>query len=150
MVISDSTFIRDVLFFLKNDLSTNITDPILAGRNAKSEFVLTSYPKKYVQYPIITLKVLTFNAKSAGMQTNAQDVVIIVEARCWARNEKEKDELATAIYERLRTIQFTTSTGSVANELHDFTLLSAVEVDEEGDNQPKSRVLQVQYKFYNV
>jgi len=150
MTVQSDTFIRDILFFIKNELSSNITDPIVGTRSSNSSFVMTSYPQRLAQYPLITIKLLNFDAIRAGMQTIAMNVTLNIEVRIWARNQKEKDELANGSYKRLRDIQFTDSTGSIANNLHNFTLLSAVEVDEIGDDQPKSRILTIQYNYYNI
>lgn len=141
---------QDLLFFIKNDISGNVSDPLAGGRQTGTAFIMTSYPMRAVQYPIVTIKLINQKANRAGMQTTAMDVVINLEIRIWGRNQKEKDTLANSVYKRLRDIQFTSSTGSIANNLHDFKLLSATEIDEAGDNMPKSRVLQVQYSFFNI
>ncbi len=144
-----ATFIRDVLNFIKVDLLANITDPISSSRHTTSKFVMTSYPQRKVQYPLITLKVTNQSAGRAGMQVTTMDVLVNLEIRIWARNEKEKDDLATKVYDRLRQIQFSAS-GSVDNDLHDFTLLSMNEVDEPGEQGIKSRILQISYTFWNT
>jgi hypothetical protein len=149
-MVTSNDLIADVLYFIKNDLKSNVTDPIASNREANSSWVMTSYPKRKVNYPMVTIKNINNEANRAGMQTEAMNFTITLEVRIWARNQKEKDYLANQIYKRLRDIQFTASTGSVANNLHDFQLLSAVEVDETGEGTPKSRVLQVRYKFYNI
>jgi len=127
-----------------------VTDPISTKRGNSSKFVMTSYPEREVKYPLITIKLLNQEANRAGMQTTAMDVRITLEVRIWARNQKEKDTLFTDVYDRLRQIQFTASTGSIANNLHDFTLLSAVELDEEGERGIKSRIGQFAYTFWNT
>jgi len=147
MAVEKSTLLRDVLFFIKNDLANNITDPISSKRSTKSKFVTTSYPQRDVQYPIITIKVTNVEASRAGMQTTNQDIALTIEARIWARNEKEKDELYTSVFNRLDSIQFTAD-GSIDADLHGITILSSVEVDEEGQQGIKSRILQVLYSFY--
>jgi len=149
MVVESATFVRDVLFFIKDDLTTGVDDP-LTGRTTQSNFIMTSYPQRLVEYPLITIKLLNYDATRAGMQTKAMDVTLAIEVRVWGRNQKEKDELANNCYKRLRDIQFTASTGSIANNLHNFTLLSATELDEPGEDQPKSRILNIQYNFYDV
>ena len=148
MTVSSSTFIRDILFFIKDNLG-NITDPLGVNRNSQSKFVMTSFPERLVEYPLITVKLTNQSAIPSGMQTTTMDVVIVVEIRVWARNQKEKDELGNDCYKRLRDIQFTAG-GSRANFLHNFTLLSDVELDEPGKNQPKSRILSIQYKFFDT
>ena len=150
MTVNSGTFIRDILFFVKDSLTTGVTDPISGTRNSQSKFIMTSYPNRLAQYPLITIKLTNYTATSAGMQTNAMDVIAFIEVRVWGRNQKEKDELGNDSFIILRDLQFTSTTGSVANYLYDFALRSAIEVDEEGDNQPKSRILNIQYKFYNI
>lgn len=150
MTINSETMIGDILFYIKNDFLDNITDPISSTRNSQSSFVMTSYPQKLVNYPLITLKVLNFDATRAGMQTVAMDVKITLEIRVWAKNEKDKDTISNKCYKRLRDIQFTATTGSIANSIHNFTLLSATELDEDGEEQPKSRILNVEYSFYDI
>lgn len=149
MAVQINSFIADVLFFIKTDLLANITDPKSASRPSKSLFVATSYPKNQVVYPMITLKVPNRESTRAGMQTVAMDITVAVEVRVWARNQKDKDGIADEVYDRLRNIQFTTG-GSIDNNLHDFSELSNVEVEEDGDTGIKSRILTVQYRFFNV
>jgi len=149
MAIESSTFIRDVMFFIKDDFLNNITDPLKRRKNT-SKFVMTSYPQREVQYPLITIKLVNQEASRAGMQVNAMDVTIQLEIRIWGRNQKEKDDIANECYKRLRDAQFIAETGSVANNLHDFRLLSATELDEPGEDQPKSRLLNIQYIFFNI
>jgi len=150
MAISGDTFIRDILFFIKNDFLSNISDPLVSERKDASRFVMTSYPQRLVEYPLVTLKVVDYGGTRAGMQTNAMDIRVNIEIRVWGRNQKEKDEISNDCYIRLRDIQFTATDGSVANNLHDFTLISSVELDEDGEEQPKSRVLNVGYSFFDL
>jgi len=148
-MVESATFVRDTLFFIKNDLSSNITDPISSSRASNSRFVMTSYPQREAQYPLITVKIPNYNAIRAGMQVDHMDMEMTVEVRIWARNVKERDELFEDVFNRLRQIQFTAG-GSVEAELHDFNMPSAVEIDEEGDQGIKSKVIEINYKFYNL
>ena len=145
-----NTLLRDVLFFIKNDLTTGVTDPISAKRGNSSKFIMTSYPEREAKYPLITIKIINYESLRAGMQTTAMDITLNIEVRVWGRNQKEKDTLFNDVYTRLRSIQFTSSTGSIDNNLHDFTLVSATEVDESGERGIKSRVGQFTYRFYNI
>ena len=149
MTINSSTFVRDIIYFIKNDLLNNITDPIAAARPSNSKFVMTSYPQREVIYPLVTIKAINYVFRRAGMQVTNVDGTVNLEIRIWARNEKEKDELFTAVLNRLKNIQFTTG-GSTENDLHDFNMNSAVEVDEDGEGGIKSRVMEVVYRFYNI
>lgn len=147
MAVNESTFVADTLYLIKNDLTSNISDPI-SSRPSNSKFVMTSYPARRVVYPLITLKNINFTALRAGMQTDAMDMEMILEVRIWARNTKERDTLFTQVFNRLRNIQFSTS-GSIDSGLHNFNLLSAVEVNEDGDQTVKSKIMEVSYTFFN-
>jgi hypothetical protein len=150
MAVNKVSLIADVLYFIKNDLINNVTDPISSTRSTKSKFVMTSYPSRPVNYPIVTIKTTNVEALRSGMQVTAQDITINLEIRIWARNEKEKETIYQDVLNRLANIQYAAS-GSTANELHDFNILSSVEVDEPGEpggKVIKSRVVQAQYKFY--
>ncbi|MCH7568500.1 MAG: hypothetical protein IIA87_03690 [Nanoarchaeota archaeon] len=150
-MVNKDTLLADILYFIKNDLINNITDPISSKRSSKSKFVLTSYPNRPVDYPIITIKAINIEAVRSGMQTTAQDTTITLEIRVWARNEKEKDGLYDDVMDRLFNIQFTNS-GSTENALHDLTTNNPTEIDEEGESGGqviKSRLVNIQYKFWN-
>jgi len=148
MVVA-SNLIADILFFIKDDLDDQITDPVSSSRPSGSKFIMTSYPQRMVFYPQITLRITNVEASRSGMQSTGMDYIITLELRIWARNQVEKDNLYNAVLNRLRLIQFTSSTGSIANNLHDFDAISAVEVDEDGKGKPKSRICEIQYKFFN-
>jgi hypothetical protein len=148
-MVSKSTILTDVYSFLKTTLST-ITDPIASKRGNSSKFIMTSYPQREVMYPLITIKCTNFEAPRSGMQTTAQDIKLTIELRIWARNEVEKDGLFIGVQNALDAAQFTASTGSVANNLHNFDVLSGIEIDEPGEQGIKSRILQIKYQFYNV
>ena len=143
-----TTLLNDLYSFLKTALA-GVTDPIAGSRGNSSKFIMTSYPQREVKYPLITIKTTNFEAPRAGMQTTAQDIKLTIELRIWARNEKEKDTLFMNVQNALDNAQFITS-GSVANDFHNFNVLSGIEIDEPGEVGIKSRILQLKYEFYNV
>lgn len=143
-----STLIRDILYFFKTDLASAISDPISSNRSGTSKFIMSSFPQRNVKYPMVTLKITDLNASRAGMQSTLMDITVTMEIRIWARNEKEKDTIYNAIMDRLPNIQYVSS-GTIDNDLHDLTIISSVEIDEEGEGGIKSRILQIQYKFFN-
>jgi hypothetical protein len=144
-----ATLLTDLYSFLKTALA-GISDPVSNSRGSTSKFIMTSYPQREVKYPLITIKCTNFEAPRAGMQTTAQDIKLTVELRIWARNEKEKDSLFIAVQNALADCQFTAETGSVANDFHNFNVLSGIEIDEPGEQGIKSRILQLNYQFYNL
>jgi len=147
MVLNSTTFLSDSIKFIRDYLSSNITDPVSSKRVDRDKFVMTSYPQRGVKYPIITIKSSNINTiKRLGMQSENVWQNLVIEVRIWARNESEKDDLTQKVFNALRSAQFGTG-GTVEFELHDFILLSAVPVDEEGEGAVKSCVMEYQYRL---
>lgn len=144
MVISTADFIQDVTLFLKNDLVSGVTDPIQATRPSGEKFILTSYPQRVVNYPLITIKTLNISTIKLGMSSEMVKADVLVEIRVWARNMKELDDLSQDVINRLRSIQLDAN-GSSANNLYGFKLGSSNLVLEE---TVKSRVMQFSYSVY--
>lgn len=144
-----STLYRDLLFFLKDLISSNVTDPISSARGSSSAFVMTSYPEREVKYPLITIEITDTNESRAGMQSTAMDINLVTEIRIWSKSVAQSDKLTQEILDLLADKQFTAS-GSVDNDFHDFNVASVVRVDEPGEGATKSRIIQLNYSFFNV
>lgn len=142
-MVSSSTILKDTIFFIKDDLTGQVTDPI--SRPTNQRFIMTSYPTRRTQYPLITIKDISMDSIPLGLRAEDQFVTITLEIRCWGRTTKERDEMAQEVLQRLRTNQIGSSGTSQANDLHDFQLTSQINIDE--DDGPKSKVMQVQYIF---
>lgn len=145
MAFSAATFLSDTVLFIRDDLRTNLTDPINGTRKTGSNFVMTSYPQREVDYPLITVK---HNGSSQirrlGLRSEGVLFRLPMEIRVWARNIKEKDNLSEQVVTQLRTNQF--GSGSTSEfELHDFKINSMIDVDEPGDKGIKSKVIEVEY-----
>lgn len=146
--INTTTFIKDTVIQIKTDLASGVTDPISSSRPTGEKFVMTSYPQRATHYPLITVRLINVNSPvSLGAQSSLHLVTLPLEIRVWARNETEKDNLSQLVLNRLRSIQHTASTGTIQAGLFDFKMNSAVNVDENGEEGIKSRVLEVQYSF---
>ncbi len=144
--VYSATFLADTINLIRDKLRTNITDPITSIRPARERFVLTSYPKRSVTYPIITVTDRgIIQPQRLGMASEGTVINITVEVRIWGRNVVERDELFGSVYEYLRTNQLDNVTGLANSNLHDFTLSSAVNVDEEGEAGIRSKVCE--YSF---
>jgi len=142
------TIYRDLLFFIKSDLASNITDPIVGKRNTRSAFVMTSYPHKFTEYPLITVKITNLTANRAGMQTDRLDIDLTLEIRIWSKSQAQRDKLTQQIIDRLADIQFSAS-GSIDSDFHDFGILSSLDVDEP-EVKIFSKVIGAQYRFFNA
>ena len=143
-----SNLYADLLFFVKDDLNDNITDPISSSRSGRSSFVMTSYPHREVQYPLITVKIANLEAFRAGMQTDRLDMTLDFEIRIWSKSQAQRDQLTQQIIDRLADIKFTSS-GSVESKFHDFGITSATDVDEP-EIKTFSKVIGVRYRFFNT
>ena len=149
MVLQASTFISDSVKFIRDDLDAQITDPISGSRTGRERFVMTSYPKRPVKYPIITVKSEGISDDHRlGMRNTGTWTSMLFEVRAWARDEKEKDALTQQIITRMRSNQFGTSGGSISDDfgLHDYKLMSVVSVDEDGEAGIKSSVMEFEFK----
>lgn len=148
MAVAASTLLTDTILFVRDLIASNVTDPISAKRPTGERFVMTSYPKRSVTYPIITVQDDGGTTiKPLGMQSTLQSVKIIVQIRIWARNIAERDELFNSVYQQLRSTQYTASTGSRDNNLHDFRFESMVNIDEEGEAGIRSKIIRTRYMF---
>jgi len=145
MAIETATFLVDTIFYIKNQLLSNITDPIVTTRPAGQVFVLTAYPKRPVVYPIITVVDDSINDESLGQGSEQRRVTITLEVRIWGRNAKERDQLSQNVYNHFRDIELTASTGTAASNLHAFKIISMVNVPEGGERGTQSKKIMLQY-----
>jgi len=145
--VSSSTFLADAINLIRDKIKNNVTDPITSTRPTNERFCLTSYPKRAVTYPIITVtdRGITQPAR-LGMGSESTAINLDIEIRIWARNVKERDELFDSIYNYLRTNQLDTD-GLVDANLNGFSLSSAVNVDELGEAGIRSKVMEVRFLF---
>lgn len=146
MVIENGTFISSSVLWIRDTISSLVQDPISEQRTNRNEkFVLTAYPQRAVQYPIITIRNIGGNSRNLGMQSETQLFELRYEIRIWARNEKEKETLTEQTINALKNYQ-TDTLGSNANHIYGFTQNSMVNVDEP---DVKSKVIEIKYIFIN-
>lgn len=147
--VESATFLADTINLIRDKIKDNVEDPIANVRPSTERFCLTSYPQRAVTYPIITVTDRGIQQpQRLGMASEGAIITINVEIRIWARNVKERDELFDSVYDYLRKNQLDATTGLSDSNLHDFTLLSAVNVDEPNAKMPKSKVCE--YRFLVV
>jgi len=144
--VLSATFLSDTINLIRDKIRSNITDPLVSSRPSTEKFCLTSYPKRAVTYPIITITDRgTIQRGKLGMASEGTVLSIDVEIRIWARNVVQRDELSQQVYDYLRTNQLDATTGLSDSNLHDFSLQSMVNVDELGESGIKSKVSE--YRF---
>lgn len=149
MPVASATILRDTIFYIKDWLDGEVTDPISSTRSAVEKFIMTSYPARAVTYPIITIKdVNSEGVTQLGFQSEAMQHYVTMEVRVWARNVKERDDLADSVYSKLKDNQIGATGTSQAADLHDFRLLSSINIDD--PNGPKSKVMTFRFLFVAV
>jgi hypothetical protein len=147
MAINSSTCLSDTILYIRDFLKTNLVDPNIAKRTSGEGWVFTSYPKENITYPIVTvLDDGGSTIKRLGMQSTMQSYSFTVQIKIWARDMPEKDKLFNQVYEQLNSHQFITG-GSREAGLHDFKIDSVVNVDEEGPQGIKSKIIRVKYMY---
>jgi hypothetical protein len=147
-MVNTSTIFQDTIKFIRDDLSSNLTDPISSKRTSNEKFVMTSYPLRPVKYPIITIKEESIpEVRPLGLGSEMHWIEIPVEIRIWARNVSERSDLTDKLLQRLRSAEFDTY---INQQLHNFTIKSIVDVDEinqDGYAGIRSRIVRISYKF---
>jgi len=142
-MISSSTFLSDVILFIRNTLRSNLDDPL--SRTNGIGFVMSAFPKRATKYPVVTIQQSNIDTKKLGMQSEKQWVKFSIEVQVYARNSKEVDEITQDIIDTLRTNQFGTSSTD-AEEIHGLNITSIVPiVDVEGANTIHRKVITLNY-----
>ena len=146
-MVTSSTLLSDTILFVRNVLRTNITDPLTGSR--VGSFVMTSYPKEAVQYPLITVRGKNDGDQKLGQQCENSLVKLTIEVRVWAKSEKQKNNLTDDVYNFLRTNQYpsTTANTSTNEQLWDFGINFANDIDENGEEAVKSKLMEFRYSF---
>jgi hypothetical protein len=141
-MVQTATFASDMILFLRDYLRDNITDPL--GRT--KGFVMTSYPKRDVQYPIITCKITNINSQKLGISSETSLINMDMEVRAWTKESKQAETLTQDIINTLRTAQFGTG-GTSEDQMFGFRLNNVNSiVESEGDNSIHSKILSFNYK----
>jgi hypothetical protein len=141
MTVNSLTFASDIILFIRDYLKENIVDPL----SRDDGFVMTSYPKRAAQYPMITCKHTNMTTKKLGISSEINSITLNLEIRIWSRNAKQCDQLTQDVINALRLAQFGTD-GTSNNNIFGFKLNSVNSVVEnEGDNTIHSKVCSFVY-----
>ena len=141
--VNQSTFLADTVILLRDEILDNITDPISASRNSTQKFVITSYPRRNVTYPVVTVIDRGISDwRQSGMQSTISVQRLGIEIRIWARSHREKDELSQQVMDRLRSRVVTFSS---TEKLHGMKIDSMENVDEPGENGIKSKIINISF-----
>lgn len=151
-VINSGSIPHDATLLLRAIIASGTTDPLSGTRATNGEFVMTSYPTRPVQYPIITVLCSPAGTEPLGSNTESVEMSLNFEMRVWARNMKERDELLGGLMNTLRTSQKDASpiSGTEACGLYNMVMGETAPVDEPGVAGVKSMILPVSYKFQVV
>lgn len=137
MTVSGSTILHDSVLKVRALIASGVTDPISATRWTASgcKFVVTSFPDRLVQYPVITVQGHRLLDERMGTQTQAMKTPVRLVVNVWSKATKERDTLADAVYQTLKTSQMGTGAGWTGTELdllYDFHLINEFDIDETG------------------
>lgn len=144
MAIDSATFLSDIVLFLRDLLRANVTDPL--SRSGGVGFVMTTYPKRDIVYPVVVLRQSNITTENMGMQSEVIDLSINLEIQVFARNAKECDEISQDIIDTLRTAKFGTG-GTVEESIFGLRLTSAIPIIElVGENTIHRKVMTFLYK----
>jgi len=143
MAINPDNFIQDIVLFLKTYLMASVNDPL--SRAGGVGYVMTSFPKREVIYPLITIKNTGITTSKLGIGSSTNRVDVKIEVRVWARNSKEVDTITQEVIHDMREAQYAVS-GTGASDIYGFKLASCVPIVEvTGDNTVHSKVMEYNY-----
>jgi hypothetical protein len=152
--INNQSIISDSTLRFKHLLASGITDPISATRT--TSFVMTSWPERKIEFPLITVRTNLGVSERLGMQSEGQYLPILVFIDVWSKNVRERDVIAGSVFEILRQNQYgtdstgNTGSGTILERLYDFRLLNMVDLDEPGKEGIHRKSIQAQYKYVTI
>lgn len=151
MVLSAGSIVHDVVLAARGWIASGVTDPIAGTRPGSSVFTATNFPTKDVQYPIITIGAKRSTSHTLGALNDLQQVYVDLQVRVYARNVKERDGLADAVNQTLRTGAYGVSSGSQPLGLFDFKQLNEGDLDEPDDKSKQKVYQKIQtYQYFCV
>ena len=145
MSIGSNTVLHDVVVYIKSILQ-GITDPIVGSRSTSSKFVMTSFPLRGAEYPLITIECGMNNGRGMGMATEAMEFRNLLRITIWSKSTKQRDELCDSVISTLRNAQL--GTGTISENLYDFIVINAFDLSEDaGQEKIHRKIIEVSYKF---
>lgn len=146
-MVNNVSLVKDSILALRGLIASGVTDPISASRAGSSAFVMTSWPDRPVQYPVIILDWRIGESTRMGAKTEAQMIPITIEAHIRAKATDTRDGLAGSLIEAIRTFQYDNSpaSGTINQDLNHFRIRPSINLPPEGPDgemaaaQPKGQ-----------
>lgn len=148
-MVADATALHDTIIFIRDLISTNVSDPISASRSGNERFVMTAFPERDVKYPIITVQDSGITDVSLGMQTEQSAIATNIQIDIWAKDTRTRDTLYDSVYDTLRTNQIGAG-GTREETLFDFRLINVNNLDEDGKEGIHRKMMEIQYTFFTT
>jgi len=136
--VSSATKIHDTVTKIATLLQNNCTDPLVATR-AQAQWVLTAYPERDVEYPIVIINQAGERDEHASIGSEYKLCFITLRVEVWSRSTKERDEVWDDVYDELRHHYTTVDANSdsvTSLGLYDMIIASCMDLDTEA---PKGR-----------
>lgn len=153
-MVSDTAILHDALLSLRAIVSSGTTDPISATRGTNSKFVMTAYPERPTEFPLIVITDAGINATSLGQQSEAQEVSLTfridIQSTTIGYSSQGRDRIWDDMYDALRTSQMGVAgwSGTQSHGLHNFRLLNTFNIDEPGPKGIHRKIATVSYDYY--
>jgi len=135
MTVSGSTILHESILKIRDLIALGVTDPISGTRSSDTKFVMTAFPDRKVEYPMITVEGNKVSDERMGTNTQVMRSDIRCVVNVWTKSTKQRDTIPDAIYQTLKTSQMGTQagwTGTELNGLYDFKFFGENNIDEEG------------------
>lgn len=145
-MVNTGSVLRSSITYIRSVLASGVTDPISATRASDSSFVVTNFPEKSVNYPIIVISTELGASSKLGLYSEGLKTSLRLSVDIHSKTVKQRDQLSDDVFHHLRTTQ----SGTKSNNLYDLRLLATQSQNEMGREGIHRRTLEFSYLFLNV
>lgn len=145
-MVATGSILRSSITYLRSVIASGVSDPITATRNSNSSFVVTNFPDKDVNYPLIVLSNDLSSSSKMGLYSEGLKHPLRLSVDIFSKTVKQRDQLTDDVFHVLRT----NSSGTKAQGLYDFKLLSTASLDEPGKEGIHRKNMEFSFLFVSI
>lgn len=153
VAVNSASIIHDSVTKIATLLQNNCTDPISATR-AQSTWIMTSYPERDVEYPIIIVAHAAHRDEHTSIGSEYKTNYITLRIEVWSKSTKQRDEVWDDVYDELRHHYKTADANGDSIQsigLRDPTWGNAMDLDTlapKGRGHIHRKISTIQFTFY--
>lgn len=146
MAVASATLVHDTTIWIRDLLLTKVTDPYSSSRQTNSKFVMTAWPTRPVDYPLILVQNTDLETSPLGMQSESEIVRMTFEIDVHSKSTRERDEVSDSVMDVLRSNQLGTGE-SLDQGLFDFKIEGTTNADDPGKDGVHRKIIMITYTY---